>query len=161
MTFMRGLLCCAWLGLGALVGSGCRSPLAACVDDAREDDDTREQALASPPRSHIFNHGPLKLEGQVACPGDEDWVHAYADCCHPAGVRVRWEAAQGALEVDLLDVEGAPLPLDAPGDLAQRTPGEVLLRRASHGGPFLVRIRSGGAGAVPYSVELTAPVFVR
>lgn len=161
VTFTRGLLCCAWLGLGALVGTSCRPPLAACADDAREDDDTREQALANPPLSHVFGHGPLKLDGQVACPGDTDWLYAYADCCYPAGVRVRWEAARGALEVDLLDVEGVPLSLDAPGDLAQRTPGDVRLMRASHGGPFLVRIRSGGAAAVPYTVELSAPVFVR
>ncbi|OJT21919.1 hypothetical protein BO221_24510 [Archangium sp. Cb G35] len=161
VTFTRGLLCCAWLGLGVLVGTSCRPPLAACTDDAREDDDTREQALATPPLSHIFGHGPLKLDGQVACPGDTDWLYAYADCCHPAGVSVRWEAARGALEVDLLDAEGVPLSLDAPGDLAQRTPGEVRLMRASHGGPFLVRIRPGSEAAVPYTVELSAPVFVR
>lgn len=156
----RALWCCAGLGLGALVGTGCRPPLAACADDAREDDDTREQALASPPLSHVFNHGPLKLEGQVACPGDTDWLYAHSDCCNPAGVQVRWEGGRGALEVDLLDVEGVPLPLDAPGDLVQRTPGEVRLLRASHGGPFLVRLRSKGT-AVPYTVELSAPVFVR
>jgi hypothetical protein len=162
VTFTRVLLCCAWLGLGALVGTSCRPPpLAACADDAREDDDTREQALATSPLSHVFGHGPLKLDGQVACPGDTDWLYAHGDCCHPAGVRVRWAAARGALEVDLLDVEGVPLSLDAPGDLAQRTPGEVRLMRASHGGPFLVRIRAGGAAAVPYTVELSAPVFVR
>lgn len=159
-AFSRGLLCCAGLALGAL-GVGCRPPVAACADDARENDDTREQALASPPLSHVFGHGPRTLEGQVACPGDADWLHAYGDCCHPAGVRVRWEAARGALAVDLLDVEGVPLPLNAPGDVTERTPGEVRLIQAEHGGPFLVRIRSEGAAALPYTVELTAPVFVR
>lgn len=160
-AFTRGVVCCTWLGMAALGSTGCRPPLAACADDAREDDDTRERALASPPLSHVFGHGPLALEGQVACPEDTDWLHVYADCCHPAGVLVRWEAARGALEVDLLDVEGVPLPLDAPGDLVQRTPGEVRLMRAEHGGPFFVRLRAVGAAAVPYTVELSAPVFVR
>ena len=63
-AFTRGLLCCAGLGLGALVGTSCRPPLAACADDAREDDDTREQALALPPLSHIFNHGPLSSKAR-------------------------------------------------------------------------------------------------
>ncbi|WP_434379621.1 hypothetical protein [Melittangium boletus] len=74
---------------------------------------------------------------------------------------MHWEAARGALEVDLLDVEGRPLPLDAPGDVAQRAAGEVRLLRAEHGGAFLVRIQAPGAVAVPYTVELFAPVFVR
>jgi hypothetical protein len=133
----------------------------ACTDDAREDDDTREQGLAASPSSHVFNQGPLRLERQVACPGDEDWIHAHADCCNPAGARVRWDASLGPLEVELLDSEGNPLPLCAPGDIVKRQPGEVHLLRAEHGGPFLVRVRASGKVAVPYSVELFAPVFVR
>ncbi|MBM7116024.1 hypothetical protein [Archangium primigenium] len=166
-TLSTVFLGCLGLGLGALMGPGCRHPppvasvQAARTDDPRGDDDPRKQALATPPRSHVFNHGPLTLEDQVARPGVANWLHAWGDCCHPAGVRVHWEAARGALEVDLLDVEGRPLPLDAPGDIAQRAAGEVRLLRAEHGGAFLVRIQAPGAVAVPYTVELFAPVFVR
>ncbi|ATB40106.1 hypothetical protein CYFUS_005554 [Cystobacter fuscus] len=142
--------------------SGNESPAgAACTDDAGEEDDTLEQALAAAPLSHVFNHGPLRLEGRVACPGDEDWIHAYSDCCNPSGARVRWDASRGPLEVELLDSEGNPLPLGAPGDIVQRQPGEVYLLRAEYGGRFLVRVRTSGEVAVPYSVELFAPVFVR
>ena len=150
-----------------LLVSSCAPTLAgppvppACADDAKEDDDTLEQGLASPPLYHVFNHGPLRLEGRVACPGDEDWIHAHADCCEQAGAIVRWDAARGPLEVELLDDKGAPIPLNAPGDIAQRLAGEVHLLRAQHGGPFLVRVRAGGEAAVPYSVDLFAPVFVR
>lgn len=142
---------------------GCRATRAAgpaCPDDAREDDDTLEQGLAANPVYHVFNQGPLRLEG-VACPGDVDWIHAHADCCNPAGAVVRWDASRGPLEVELLDGKGAPLPLSAPGDIVQRQPGEVHLLRAEHGGSFLVRVRASGAAAVPYSIELSAPVFVR
>ncbi|WP_155893937.1 hypothetical protein [Cystobacter fuscus] len=132
-----------------------------CTDDAREDDDTLEQGLAAAPISHIFNHGPARQEGRVACPGDVDWIHAHADCCNPSGARVRWDASLGPLEVELLDSEGNPIPLGAPGDIVQRQPGEVYLLRAEYGGRFLVRVRTSGEVAVPYSVELFAPVFVR
>lgn len=163
---------CLVLVLASLGGTGaCRStgevyePLSgnapACVDDAREDDDTLEQGLAAAPISHVFNHGPARLEGQVACPGDADWIHAYADCCNPSGARVRWDASRGPLEVELFDSEGNPIPLGAPGDIVQRQPGEVYLLRAEYGGRFLVRVRAPDAVAVPYSVELFAPVFVR
>ncbi|ATB40098.1 hypothetical protein CYFUS_005546 [Cystobacter fuscus] len=63
--------------------------------------------------------------------------------------------------MELFGSEGDPLPLSAPGDLDQRQPGEVCLLRAECGGPFLVRVRTSGEVAVPYSVELFAPVFVR
>lgn len=132
-----------------------------CTDDAWEDDDTLEQGLAAAPISHIFNHGPARQEGRVACPGDVDWLHAHADCCNPSGARVRWDASRGPLEVELLDAKGNPLPLGAPGDIDQRQPGEVYLLRAEYGGPFLVRVQAPGAVEVPYSVELFAPVFVR
>lgn len=132
-----------------------------CIDDAGEDDDTLEQGRAATPVSHIFNHGPLKLDRRVACPGDEDWIHVYGDCCYPAGAVVRWDATRGALEAELLDSEGKPLPLNAPGDTVQRQPGEVRLLRAEHGGDFLVRVRAVGAETVPYSVDVFAPVFVR
>ncbi|QRO01264.1 hypothetical protein JRI60_20660 [Archangium violaceum] len=120
-----------------------------------------EQGLAAPAVSHIFNHGPLKLEGRVACPGDADWIHAHGDCCYPSGAVVRWDAALGALEVELLDGKGSPLPLGAPGDIVQRQAGEVRLLRAEHGGTLLVRVRAAGAAVVPYSVDVFAPVFVR
>jgi hypothetical protein len=45
-AFLRELMCCAGLGLGSLVGLGCRSPLAACSDDAREDDEPDEDQVA-------------------------------------------------------------------------------------------------------------------
>ncbi|QRK08420.1 hypothetical protein JQX13_52370 [Archangium violaceum] len=144
-------------------GAACRATRTtgpSCPDDAREDDDTLEQGLAVTPVHHVFNQGPLRLEG-VACPGDADWIHSHADCCNPAGAVVRWDASRGPLEVELLDDKGAPLPLSAPGDILQRQPGGVHLLRAEHGGPFLVRVRAGGETAVPYSVELSAPVFVR
>ncbi|ATB28689.1 hypothetical protein [Melittangium boletus] len=102
----------------------------------------------------------MRFNGQVACPGDADWIHAHADCCNPSGARVRWDASRGPLEVELFDSEGDPLPLSAPGDIDQRQPSEVYLLRAKYGGPFLVRVQAPGAVAVPYSVELFAPVFV-
>ncbi|MCY1077030.1 hypothetical protein [Archangium lansingense] len=134
-----------------------------CTDDEREDDDTLEQALAAGAVSHVFSDPPrpLQLTGSVACPGDADWIHAYGDCCYQAGVVVRWDASLGPLDVELLDEKGHPLPLNRPGDLAQHKPGEVRLLRAEHGGHFLVRIRASGTVAVPYSVAVFAPVFVR
>jgi hypothetical protein len=103
----------------------------------------------------------MRISGSVACPGDEDWIHAHGDCCHQVGAIVRWEASQGPLDVGLFDEEGQPLPLNQPGDIVQHKPGEVRLLRARHGGTFLIRIRTSGAVAVPYSMEVLAPVFVR
>ncbi|EPX56805.1 hypothetical protein D187_007240 [Cystobacter fuscus DSM 2262] len=131
-----------------------------CVDDAKENDDTLEQGLAAGPIGHVFNRGPLSLPGRVACPGDEDWIHARADCCSASGARVSWDAAQGPLEVELLDAAGAPISLDAPDDIVQRQPGEVYLLRARYGGSFLVRVRTPAAVAVPYSVEVFAPFYL-
>ncbi|KFA90405.1 hypothetical protein [Archangium violaceum] len=165
VTFTRGLLCCAWLGLGALMGTSCRPPFAACTDDAREDDDTREQALANPPLSHVFGHGPLTLDGQVACPGDTDWLYAYADCCHPAGVRVRWEAARGALEVDLLDAEGVPLPVpgtssgDGLGDAERRGGGEGARQLELRDWHWRRRGRTDAHGRVDQASDIVARVW--
>jgi len=162
LVSLGGVVACRAAGMGSEPQHRSEPPAGlACPDDAREDDDTLEQGLAAPPVSHVFNHGPLKLEGSVACPGDADWIHAHADCCNPSGAVVRWDASLGSLEVDLLDSGGVPLPLSAPGDIVQRQPGEVHLLRAEYGGPFLVRVRAGGSAAVPYSVEVFAPVFVR
>jgi hypothetical protein len=133
----------------------------ACEDDAWEDDDTLAQAQATSPLSHIYNHGPRVLEGRVACPGDTDWIQAWVDCCHPGGAIVRWDASRGPLEVDLLDAQGQPIPLGGPGDTVQRQPGEVHLLRAELQDRFFVRVRAGGEAAVPYTVSLFAPVFVR
>lgn len=83
-------------GSGSPDGSG-------CPDEAGESDSTLQQAVATPPRYHVYGHGPLKLEGKVACPGDEDWIHAYGDCCYEAGAVVRWDASAGPLEVVLFD----------------------------------------------------------
>ncbi|WP_257455802.1 hypothetical protein [Archangium lipolyticum] len=157
-----GMGACRTAGEGSGLPRGSGSPDGpACTDDAWEDDDTLEQGLAVPAVSHVFNHGPLKLEGRVACPGDADWIHAHGDCCYPSGAVVRWDAALGPLEVELLDGKGNPLPLSAPGDIVQHQAGEVRLLRAEHGGPFFVRVRATGAAAVPYSVDVSAPVFVR
>ncbi|WP_225412425.1 hypothetical protein [Stigmatella hybrida] len=165
---MATKLRCLALMLVTLGGAGsCRAhqedgiPAAmACVDDAWEDDDTLEQGKATPPLSHIYNHGPLVLEGRVACPGDADWIQAWVDCCHPAGAVVRWDASRGPLEVELLDSSGQPIPLSEPGDTVQRQPGEIRLLRAELQNVFFVRVRAGGAAAVPYTVSLIAPVFV-
>ncbi|WNG49545.1 hypothetical protein F0U60_39565 [Archangium minus] len=161
LVSVGGVGACRATGMGSEPRSENEPPAgSACTDDTREDDDTLEQGLAASPVHHIFNQGPLRLEG-VACPGDADWIHAHVDCCNPSGAVVRWDASLGALEVELLDNKGSPLPLSAPGDTVQRQPGEVRLLRAEYGGSFLVRVRAEGAAAVPYSLELTAPVFVR
>jgi hypothetical protein len=119
------------------------------------------RALASPPISHVYNHGPAKLEARVVAAGDTAWIHAYVDCCHQAGAIVRWDASQGPLDVELFDPQGQPLAWGAAGDIVQRQPGEVRLLRGAHGGSFLVRVRASGRTPVTYSTEVYAPVFVR
>jgi hypothetical protein len=145
---------------GADAGSG--SPASSeCPAEGGEGDDTLQQAAATQPLSHVYGKGPLKLEGKVACPGDEDCIHAYADCCFEGGAVVRWDASAGSLDVELFDKEGRPLPLSAPGDVVLRQPGEVRLLWAEAGGYFFVRVRSTEAVNVPYSVDLLASVFIR
>ncbi|MFY0577605.1 hypothetical protein ACN28S_27710 [Cystobacter fuscus] len=76
-------------------------------------------------------------------------------CAGPLG---RFAGASGG---GALRLRGKPDPAGRTGDIVQRQPGEVYLLRAEYGGRFLVRVRTSGEVAVPYSVELFAPVFVR
>jgi hypothetical protein len=125
----------------------------ACVDDSREENDTRTQAKQTPAASHLISADPLQLGLLMACAGDPDYIYAYADCCQQFGAKVTWDPAH-ALTVELLGQNGQPLALD----VEERTPGQARLYVSSGGGYFFVHVRSMGAD-VPFSVELLAPVY--
>lgn len=130
------------------------APAEECADDPREEDDERLDTAAH--EKMIWSHAPTRLEGMVSCPGDDDWIHAYADCCDDAGVELRWNAAEGDLKVDLFDAEGRLL-VARPGDIDEREEGVVRRMRASHGGDLYVRIRNRAGTRLPYTLTVHAP----
>ena len=128
-----------------------------CVDDRREEDDDHGTAMA---QMALMGPRPVAVDGQVACPADDDVLHAYADCCTPAGAEVRWDPAQGALEVELLDGTGAVMALGA-ADVIMRGAGRIELRKADYGGDFYVRVQNASGRPIDYAVTVYAMVYVR
>lgn len=129
----------------------------ACADDGREENDGPTSGTAASAMQHIVG-GSIDLPGQVACPGDDDFLRGYADCCPGLGVTVRWDAAQGPLDVQLLTPAGAPIALIGPADVEVRDAGYVhLLDKDQGNGEFLVRVRS--ASRVEYDATMYAPVY--
>ena len=125
-----------------------------CVDDAREEDDVLATAMAGMP---VYGTRPVVLSGLVSCPGDDDLIFAYADCCTVAGAVVTYDPAQGELGVDLLDETGAPLT----ADVISRSPGNISLLRSGYGGNFFVQVRGMSGTRVDYDAEVHAMVYVK
>jgi hypothetical protein len=133
-----------------------------CPLDAWEDDDTPKQRRGRPAYSHIYTKGPVKVEGMTACLDDEDWLlgNTLDRTKDPTGAIVRWDASVGPLEVELLDAEARTIPLNHPGDIQERQPGEARLLSAQYVGLFFVRVRASGTVSVPYSVDVYAPFLL-
>ena len=128
-----------------------------CIDDDREEDDTRAKAMAN---GTLYSPtGSMTFRDRMACKADDDFYYAHADCCNQAGTLVTWDPADGQLDVAFLDQSGSPIALEA-SDVAERKPGSVRLLKAKHGGDFYVRIRSVKSNAVPYTVQIFAQVFL-
>jgi hypothetical protein len=132
-------------------------PPSDCADDAREPDDEPGDVTAS--NKTVMGTSPVKIDGQVSCPGNEDWFHGYADCCRDVGATVTWNPADdAALRVDLLDASGQVIRLDGPGDSVERADGKTTVTAHDRGGDFYVRVRNFGGVRTPYSIEITAIV---
>ena len=126
-----------------------------CADDAREPDDSPADVASS---DKIFSGPkPVTVDGGISCPGNEDFLHGYADANTDAGATVTWNGDEGDLRVDFLDATGEVVELDQPDDVAQRTPGKVVLsRHAFGGGDFYIRIRNRGGTRTAYTVVMRA-----
>lgn len=138
-------------------GQNSLSDAGACHDDSREENDNPTSGTAASAAYHIFG-GSMTFSGQVACPGDDDYIRGYADCCPGFGVTVQWDPSDGDLVVDLLNAAGTPISLNGPADVHVRQPGYVELLETDQGSSeFLVRIRS--QKRVPYEAVLQAPMY--
>lgn len=133
-----------------------RADTGACADDTREDDDTLAAGLAEDPIYALG--GTTTITGLVACPGDDDYFHGYADCCgSPVGADLAWSAAQGTLELEILAPDGSPWPVDdvvTEGGHARRVETSSI---AGH--DFVVRVHNPGPQAVPYDLTVLALVI--
>src|SRR5437764_526463 len=73
-------------------------PAADCADDAREPDDSPADVASS---DKIFSGPkPVTVAGGISCPGNEDFLHGYADAGTDAGATVMWNGDDGDLRVD-------------------------------------------------------------
>lgn len=148
----------AGVGDGASVavdGAVPRIDAGPCVDDTREDDDDLSQAMASGPVTEVVP-GLVVFDG-MSCPGDDDVVYAYGDCCDDAqGATVMFDPAHGRVSLTVLGEDGTPWPRGA----REPTPGYLELLMTGTGGYFYVVVRNESGAPVPYTLTVYAPVYV-
>jgi hypothetical protein len=131
-------------------------PLGPCTDDSREDDDTLAVGLAASALSDL--DGTVDVPGLVACPGDDDFLHGYSDCCDdPLGAEIRWNSADGVLELSVLAPDGTAWPVDDVVMDPDRARSVETATAMGH--DFVVRVHNPGATPIAYDATVYARVF--
>lgn len=139
----------------------------ACTKDSHEPDDTLAKVEAGKPINGIK---PIEIKGRTACAQDTDLIWAGpVDSGGRAAAELTWDAADGTLELSLLDADGDPITyLDVSKKQAGRS--EVAVAEF-YGGPanaanenhsdnyFYVRVHNAGKASVSYTLKVTAQVF--
>lgn len=140
----------------------CETPPCAttCEDDAHEQDDTFEAAKAASPIMNVAGGDPTLFPALVSAPFDDDWFHAYGDCCHTVWMTITWDPDLGDLDLVLHDAEGKPMGPGDEGYVASVKPGFIGLRRAGYGGHFYARVSNEDGACVPYKARIYAPVYL-
>lgn len=138
-------------GDGAVV----RTDAGPCVDDGREEDDDMALAMGAGTVSGIVP-GMVDLGEMTSCPGDDDLVYAYGDCCeYERGAVVTYDPAVGNVTLEVLNPDGSAWA----GSAVVTSPGTLELLRRGEGGYFYVVVRNASGTPVPYSLTVYAPVY--
>ncbi len=148
-------------------GDGPDPSTGACTKDAHEPDDTLVQVATGKPINGIT---PIEITGLTACAQDTDLIWAGpVDNGAKAAAELTWDAAEGSLELSLLDADGEPISyLDVSTQQAGRS--EVGVHEFYGGADntpsvlgsdnyFYVRVHNPGKASVPYTLKVTAQVF--
>jgi len=116
-------------------------PTSTCTDDAREDNDNRQQAAA-------ITDGAIS--GQI-CSGDEDWFAIQVDAGGSMLAELSFNGANGDLDLDVVGPSGMTL-----GSSANNTGGteSVEIDPAPRSGTYLIRVYSTRGSELAYNLEV-------